>query len=442
MDNTTADPDVEDLNLHLSPLDDHLLSTTISHLPNLKTLSISECNCLRVAVLRHPSLSFLFISYCADLYMLDLHLPSLTTLKLHSLPKLSTRPSTLISRASSLQNLSFSNCPSAIVPSSPSSPKSSMSASMRSLPLFHRCCSNADNEFSQILSNYPNMKSLEVSHCHVMEKLKIPSNSSLKALTITGCSRLTNVSVFQSGQFLRLLDLSSSLSITDEGLGFLYALPSLYEVRLSNCPNLNHPNIELPNLKRLDLSFSNINGLGGDLPELRVLLMASFQGSSSCLASALTICPKIKYLDVSLSKFSNICLNLPNLEVLVASGCFNLELIEFFTKSPHLDLIDIAGSTLIKLEDLLLPLKNDLFLPKVVHATLPKKFSVLDIDITDPYMIPPLKFNELEQKFAQVLFVWWGNGHLHQEKGAPQREVWHETHYLSSRGKVLPFEIL
>ncbi|KAL0221708.1 hypothetical protein RCL1_001562 [Eukaryota sp. TZLM3-RCL] len=455
-------PGVTSLSLVNCSVNDRLLTPILKCFPALSSFTIDSCSSLRVFILKHSLLTSLVLNNCTELYMMDFSLPLLTSLSLFNLPKLSMPPTSITSRLAQLESFSISNCPSVVLPSSPASPKSCLTSSLRAIPLSIRNSQNADEQFSLLLTT--GLKSLEVKYNHVIELMSLPNKgksdslskstrqlnltplsinkSELTSLSLIACSRFTgfkcnNIVPLSKLQFL---DLSSNLLIEDTVFENLSSnFPVLSTLKAVNCPRLSRPNISHDYLEFLDLSFSNIQGLTGDLPLLSCLYLAGFTGFDSCLVSLLTVCPNIFTLDLALSSVSTLELHLPKLSELIVCGCSNLNLINFVVV-PDLQLLDISGCKRIDIGELLTPLKLNNKLPTTFKATLPKKFSVLDVDISDPYLRTPLTFDCLERKYSESEFIWFGNGEVRQEKNVPNVPIWNSDFYMRQRPVIESFE--
>ncbi|KAL0228874.1 hypothetical protein GEMRC1_013494 [Eukaryota sp. GEM-RC1] len=420
--------------LHSVEIPEAAISHHLSQYPHLEHLTLTECHNLRVVFLKHPTISSLTIENCSNLFMLDLKTPQLHTLRLSHLPKFSLNPVHLRARAASLKHFQVSDCPS-MFSSSLMSQSVSLSSSFRADMKSKDRIETADEAFSNIIAS--NLESLVIEEFDALNHVKFPNIPiTLKSLSVVGCMSFVGFKLTDAFPCTSvcLLDLSFS-SIRDQSLPIVTKLfPNLYELLLIGCSELNRPLLESDSLVRLDLSFSKVSGLKGYLPSLESLSICDYVGSTSCFESVLKNCPNISYLDASFCSATRLIIELPNLESLILCGCKYLENVEILSVNTPFRLLDFSGSRSVCFVDCLLPLKNTHRLPLMVLATLPKKFSVLDYDITDINFSKPLTWNELESKFPDVEFIWWGNGEPKQEAGAPSREVWSEGVYLESRG--------
>ncbi|KAL2326583.1 hypothetical protein Fmac_025641 [Flemingia macrophylla] len=320
---------------------------SISSLPKLTKLELSDCKEIERLDLQSKSLRELVLNGCSSLKEIKVISDELKRLKLcgsaitsfssiSSIPKLTyldlsycIEIERLDLQPKSLRELVLNGCSSL-------KEISVISNELKRLKL----CGSAITSLLSISS--PKLTNLELSDCKKIERLDLQSKS-LREFVLNGCSSLKEIKVI-SDELKRLKlcgsAITSLLSISS---------PKLTDIKLSDCKKIERLDLQSKSLREFVLngcsSLKEIKVISDELKRLELC------GSAITSFSLISSLPKLTYLDLSYCiEIERLELQSKSLRELVLNGCSSLK--EISAVSEKITILKLSGTAITSLSSI------------------------------------------------------------------------------------------
>ncbi|KAL2342203.1 hypothetical protein Fmac_010143 [Flemingia macrophylla] len=299
---------------------------SISSLPKLKHLDLSDCKEIERLDLQSESLELLNLQGCSSLTKISITSDELIDLRLVGVSKLES----LNVNARSLQDLYLRD-------RSVLKEISVVSEGITILVLSGTIITS----FSSI-SSLPKLTCLDLSDCKKIERLDLHSET-LEILELNGCLSLKEISVVSK----KGIELCSYGDTGITSFSSISSLPKLTYLDLSDCKEIEILDFYSKSLKHLVLNgCSSLKEISVMSKEITKLDLSGTVITS--LSSSISSLSKLTYLDLSDCKeIERLDLHSKSLKHLVLNGCSSLK--EISVISEEITILDLSGTAITSL---------------------------------------------------------------------------------------------